>query len=211
MQKYFGAGALVVIMFVAGLVHIHYTTGAGSTVARDPAAIGKTFDFSHLHGNQLQEAVKQRLVTGFSLKKSNEGAEVGLGHFVYQDDRGQRRLACQEFSKVTLTFEGEGSSVAGARPVMDVEGVCEFSPDMARINPLMIPIAKIVGEKPADGEFQFQDGSPITVRFTNVSDEWPRTWILKSIKLDGDKNAQAVVVEGPEVVRYLGHPLVLNF
>ena len=210
MQKYFGAAALVVAMFVAGLAHIHFTS-VGSPIARDPAAIGKTFDFSHLHGNQLQEALKQRLVTGFSLKKSNEGAELGLGHFVYQDDRGQRRLACQEFSKVIMTFEGEGSSVSGERPVMDIEGVCEYSPDMARINPLLIPIAKIVGEKPADGEFQFQENSLVTVRFTNVADEWPRTWILKSIKLDGNKGAQAMVVEGPEVVRYLGHPLVLNF
>lgn len=210
MQKYFGMGALFVVMFVAGLFHIHMSTKSYQ-ISRDPAAIGKVFDFSHLQGAQLQEAVKQRLVTGFSLKKTDEGASVGFGHFVYLDDKGQRKLACQEYGKITLTFEGDGGSVGGERPVMDVEGVCDFSPDMSRINPLFIPIARIMGEKPADGEFQFQEGTPVAIRFTNIPDAWPKTWILKSIKLQSDKTAQVVVVEGPEVVQYLGHPLVLTF
>ncbi|MNJ91221.1 hypothetical protein D3C87_88680 [compost metagenome] len=210
MQKFVAVCGLFVVMFVAGFCYFNFYS-TPYRINRDPAAIGKVFDFSHLKGEKLQEAVKQRLLAGFTLKKGPEGAGIGLGHFVFLDQAGERKLACQEFSKITLTFEGDGASVAGDRPVMDVEGACEYSADMSRINPLWIPVAQILGEKAGDGDFQFNEGNPVAIRFMNIPDEWPRTWILKSVKLMNENNSQAVIVEGSDVVEYLGHPLVLSF
>lgn len=210
MKKFLGIGAFAVAMFLAGFSYFGFYSKT-NMISRDPAAIGKIYDFSHLSGEKLQSAVKQRLLAGYVLKKTENGASVGLGHFVFLDPSGQRKLACQEFGKVTLTFEGDGASVSGDRPVMEVEGTCEFSADMARINPLWIPVSKILNEKPSDGEFQFNEGSPVAVRFSNIPDEWPRLWLLKSVKLTNVNTSQALIVEGKEVVEYMGHPVVLNF
>lgn len=210
MHKLASVFGIFFLCFAVGYSFLRSTTDAYQ-INRDPAAIRTNFDFSHLSGAKLQDAVKQRLVAGFELKKSAEGTGIGLGHFVFLDEKGEKKLACQEFGKVTLTFEAEGISVAGDKPSMELEGRCEFSADMTKINPLYIPIAKILGEKPGDGEFQFNEGRAITVRFTNLPEAWPRTWLLKSVKLTSDKNSEALVVESNEVARYLGHPLVLTF
>lgn len=210
MQKFVGIFGLFFACFGVGYTLMHYTTDAYQ-VNRDPAAVRNNFDISNLTGEKLHEAAKQRLLAGFEMKKSSEGASFGLGHFVFVDGHGEKKLACQEFSKVSLVFEAEGISVAGDRPSMEVEGRCEFSKDMAKINPLLIPIAKIMGEKPGDGEFQFNENNEVIVRFTNVPEEWPHTWLLKSVKLKSDKGSESLVVESNEVVRFLGHPLVLNF
>ncbi len=210
MRKFYGVFSLFVLCFVAGYSVI-YCTSDQTPVNRDPAAVRNNFDFSHLNGEKLHEAVKQRLLTGLELRKTPAGAGIGLGHFVFVDDRGQKKLACQEFGKVSLSFEAEGVSVAGEKPVMEIEGRCEYSSDMTKISPLFVPIAKILGERPGDGEFQFNEGAPVTIRFSNLPEEWPRTWLLKSVKLLNEKASEALVVESDEVARHLGHPMVLSW
>jgi len=210
MQRFVGIFGLFFVCLGVGYALMHYTTDPYQ-VNRDPAAVRNSFDFSHLSGEKLHEAAKQRLLSGFEMKKGPEGASFALGHFVFVNAQGEKKFACQEFSKVSLIFEAEGVSVAGDRPSMEVEGHCEFSKDMAKINPLLLPIAKIMGEKPGDGEFQFNENNAVIVRFTNVPEEWPHTWLLKSVKLKGENNSQALTVESDEVARILGHPLVLNF
>lgn len=205
---------LLSVCFVFGYYLVYFNSGE-SLYHRDPAAIKNNFDFSRLRGQQLFEAAKHRLLAGWELGKSLPGkpaeARIGLGHFIFTNEKGEKRLACQEYEKVSFSFEADGVSVAGEKPVMEVEGRCEFSTDMTKINPLSVPIARILNETPGDGEFEFNDGSKVTVRFTNLPDEWPRTWYLKSVKLINDKNLDALVVEGEEVTKYLGHPTVLAF
>lgn len=210
MRKFYGVFSLFILCFVVGYSVIYCTTDQAQ-VNRDPAAVRNNFDFSHLNGEKLHEAVKQRLLTGLELRKTPAGTGIGLGHFVFVDDRGQKKLACQEFGKVFLSFEAEGVSVAGEKPVMEIEGRCEYSPDMAKISPLFVPVAKILGERPGDGEFQFNEGAPVTVRFSNLPEEWPRTWLLKSVKLFNEKASEALVIESDEVARHLGHPMVLSW
>ncbi|UOF00564.1 hypothetical protein [Bdellovibrio reynosensis] len=210
MRKFYGVFVLFALTFTAGYSVISYTTDA-VPVNRDPAAVKTGFDFSHLSGSKLQEAVKQRLLTGLELKKGAGGAAIGLGHFVFINNSGEKKLACQEFGKISLTFEAEGVSVGGDKPEMELEGRCEYSQDMAKISPLFLPITKILGERPGDGEFQFNEGSALTVRFTNLPEDWPRIWLLKSVKLINQKDSEALTVESDEVAKYLGHPMVLNF
>jgi hypothetical protein len=74
-----------------------------------------------------------------------------------------------------------------------------------------LPVAKILGEKPGDGDFQFNQGTPVTVRFTNLPEEWPKTWVLKSVKLVDQKTYSSLVIESQDVLQSLGHPVVLTW
>lgn len=210
MRRFYGAFLLLALTFAAGY-SVMYRNTDQVPVNRDPAAVKTGFDFSHLKGPQLQEAVKKRLLTGLELRKAPNGTAIGLGHFLFINDSGEKKLACQEFGKVSLSFEAEGVSVGGDKPEMEIEGRCEYSQDMAKISPLFLPVAKILGERPGDGEFQFNEGSALTVRFTNLPEEWPRTWLLKSVKLINEKQSEALVIESDEVAGVLGHPMVLTW
>lgn len=210
MSRFVTVLGLFFVCFVGGYALLKYQTDDYS-INRDPAAVRGNFDFSHLQGEKLSIAIKQRLLMGLEFRKSASGTSIGLGHFVFMDQRGEKKLACQEFGTVAFSFEAEGVSVAGEKPEMVLEGRCEFSSDMARINPLFLPIAKIVGERPGDGEFQFNEGSAVTVRFANLPSEWPRLWLLKSVKLTNGNDLKALTIESEEVARYLGHPMVFSW
>ncbi|MFV8247728.1 hypothetical protein [Bdellovibrio bacteriovorus] len=210
MRKFYGVVGLFTVCFVAGFAFLKSNTDEYQ-INRDPAAVRNNFDFSHLRGEQLQEAVRQRLLAGLEIRKNTQGAGIGLGHFVFIDESGSKKLACQEFQKVFLSFEAEGVSIGGDKPQMEVEGRCDVSSDMSRINALYVPIQKILGEHPGDGEFQFNEGPKVTVRFTNLPEEWPRTWLLKSVKLVNESASEALVVESDEVAKTLGHPVVFSW
>ncbi len=196
--------------FVAGYLVIQ-THSTDTSINRDPAAIGKVYDFSNLRGESLNTAVKQRLLAGFEIQKNQDEQGLSLGHFVYIDASGEKKFACQEFSKVVLTFVADGVAVAGHSTQMEVEGNCEFTNDVTKINPLWIPVTKILNEKVADGEFQFNGQSNVTLRFTNMPDEWPRTWLLQSVELKSRNAKESMIVESSDINQLLGRPMVLKF
>lgn len=187
------------------------TNTESPNVGRDPASIPGNLDFSGLSGEPLRQAISKRLLEGFDLKKDSQGARIALGHFIMTSELGEKKMGCDEFSRVILTFSAEGSSVSGEQPQMEIESKCEYSSDFTKINPIRIPIAKIIGEKPADGEFQFSQDKSLVVRFTNIPDSWPHLWLLKSVKLTSEKNYRDIVLDAPEVIRKVGHPLVVTF
>lgn len=208
MRKFYGVLGLFAVCFIGGYFAMFYTTDVYLR-ARDPAAVRNNFDFSHLHGESLQDAVKQRLIAGFQVQKVDEGTGISLGHFAFSNGEG-KKLGCQEYETVTMRFEAEGVVVSGESTVMEIEGRCEFSSDLAKINPLVVPFQKIMGEHPGDGEFKFNTSRPVVVRFTNLSDAWPTKWILKSVKLSGPQNTQGLTVDSEEISKYIGHPVVIS-
>lgn len=177
-------------------------------VTRDPAAIRQSYDFSHLRGDALSSAMKERMIAGLEVYKETDRMGLAVGHFTFTNGAGEKTLACREFDKMILSFEAEGVVVNGERPSMEIEGGCRFSDDLAKIHPLYLPVARILGEKPADGEFQFRDGSPVAVRFANLSDEWPRKWVLTGVSLSGGKDKLSI--ERNELRRILGHPFLID-
>ncbi|MFN7727636.1 MAG: hypothetical protein ACK5P7_00600 [Bdellovibrio sp.] len=178
--------------------------------SRDPAAIRKSYDFSELDGFALSQATKQRLIAGAKILKENASVGVELGHFVVRGEAGDKAFACNKYTQVVLQFEGDGMAVAGQKPVMEVEGACEISADINRISPLWIPVAKILGEPVAEGEFDFREGRPIKVKFRNVSDQWPVAWVLKGVKLQAD-GGDALTIEGTELRHYIPKPMIVEF
>ena len=180
--------------------------------SRDPAAIKKVYDFSHLEGSALNYAAKQRLLDVVKVIHDQKDVGVELGHFVIRGEGGQKAFACQRYSKVVLNFEGDGVAVAGELPQMEVEGTCEISSDINSIAAVWIPVSKILGEPVADGEFAFNEGHQAKLKFANVSDQWPKTWMLRSVKLvDPTGQNGEVVIPPAELNGIMKKPFVLNF
>lgn len=180
--------------------------------SRDPAAIKKVYDFSHLEGSALNFAAKQRLLDGAKVIHDKQDIGVELGHFVIRGPEGQKVFACQRYSQVILSFEGDGVAVAGELPQMEVEGDCEISADINSIAAVWIPVSRIIGEPVADGEFDFREGHPAKLKFANVSDQWPKTWMLKSLRLVDPTGENAeVAVPNDELKQILQKPFLVQF
>lgn len=211
MKKYSQILVLFSLCFVGAFFYSQKNVDINS-IERDPAAINAKFDFSNLQGESLYDAVKKRLVSNLRVSKLPGGTGITLGHFLFVDSTGQKRLACQQFEKVILTFAGDGTSVGGDRPTMEITGDCSATSDLSQINPVILPVGKILEGKPGDGEFQFNDDNgDVHVKFTNLSDSWPRTWLLQSVHLMSDRNQSPFFVSSEEVNLLLGHPLVMTW
>jgi len=190
---------------------IMFYTSKWEPVERDPAAVRQVYDFSSLTGSDLTNAMKKRILSGATVVRDHESLGVELGHFAMAKITGEKTLACQEFEKITLRFEAEGVATSGERPKMEVEGACEYSPDMTKINPIFIPINRILAEKPADGEIQYREGRPVTLRFQGLTEAWPTRWILTAVRLSNAGEQKEFVIEADEVNQILGRPMMVNF
>jgi hypothetical protein len=175
--------------------------------SRDPAAIRQVYDITHLHGSSLDKAMKERMLLGLETFKDDQGFGIGLGHFAFSLDSGEKVLGCRAYEKVILHFEAEGVAVNGEKPTMTVTGKCNYSSDLTKIDPLWIPIAKIFGERPSDGDFSDYD-RPVHITFNNMADEWPRKWVLTSMTVQGEKGQ--VDISKYEVGQILGKPFMIN-
>jgi hypothetical protein len=183
-----------------------------SRPTRDPAAIKKVYDFSNLEGSALNYAAKQRLLDGVKVIRDQKDIGVELGHFVIRGGEGEKVFACQRYSKVVLSFEGEGTAVGGELPKMEVEGACEISRDINSISAVWIPVSKILGEPVGDGEFDYREGHSAKLKFANVSDQWPKLWQLKSVKLvDPSGRHEEVSIPSGELRQILKKPFLLTF
>lgn len=208
MSRFFIRTSYIVFSFFLGLGIVYYSNSRFK-FQRDPAAIRSVFDFSHLRGNALEVAVKERIISGLDVRKSAEGFGLVLGHFAYQTENGEKVLGCQGFSKVVLAFEAEGYAVSGEKTSLEVDGPCTYSSDLSQINPLMIPMARVLQEKPGDGDFNFQEGTPISLKFLNVPEAWPRKWVLVGVKMVSAQ--KEILIDRNEVAQILGHPLILSY
>lgn len=174
---------------------------------RDPAAIRQVYDITHLRGPALDVAVKERLLSGLETFEDDRGFGVGLGHFAFATASGEKVLGCRAYQKISMTFEAEGMAVSGEKPKMVVEGGCEYSNDLAKINPLWIPVSRIFGEVPNDGEFSNYE-RPVQMKFSHVADHWPRKWVLVALQIQGKKGQ--VDVNRYEIAQILGQPFLIN-
>lgn len=201
---------LFAFSFLVGYgVMVH--TSEWSPIHRDPAAVRQVYDFSSLTGAELVKAMKKRLLSGAVVVHENTRLGIELGHFAMAKATGEKILACQEFERVILHFEADGVAVSGKRPVMEVEGQCEFSADMTKIIPVFIPVNRILAEKVGDGEMQYRDERPVTLRFYGMPEEWPTRWLLTSVRLSHPGEQKELLVDSSEVSQILGHPMMIHF
>ena len=150
---------------------------------RQPAAVRKVIDFSHLEGSALQLASKKRLLADAKIISTDDGVGIELGHFITRGSDGGKQFACYVYNRVQLVFYAEGLAVAGDKPTMTVESNCLIGNDINRISAIIIPVNKVLKEKPGDLELKYLDGNPISIQFEHVVDQWPQEWSLGSVKL----------------------------
>jgi hypothetical protein len=216
--KSFATFAVGFAFFVVGVLITVSSQKFTETIAsqpsssRDPAAIKRVYDFSGLEGSALNYATKQRLLDGFKVIHEEKDIGLELGHFVMKGKDGTKEFACQKYSKVVMTFAGEGSAQSGEMPTMEIEGTCEISPDINSIAAIWIPVARILGEPVADGEFDFREGRTSKLKFANVADQWPRIWQLRNLKLvDPTGENTEIFIEGKELRETIHRPLIIEF
>lgn len=180
-------------------------------LSRNPAAIRQYYDFSNLRGSALEVALKERVVSQIELVRGDKDLGLKLGHFAFTNPQDEKKMGCSEYTKVTLQFESADMAVSGEKSVMEVEGQCEASKDATMIETVWIPLSKIYGEKPGDGNFQFPEQQNISVHFTNVSDSWPQQWHLVGVRLHSMNKIGDIAVDRNEMQKILGKPFVLVY
>jgi hypothetical protein len=162
------------LCFSLGL-SIFFHVSEDLAIQRDPASInGKVFQISALSHAQIQKQISQniKIMPTLDGKKS-----VRLDGF--------SAALCKSYPTVELKFVADGVAVAGAFPEMIVKAPCEAGQDPAEMASIIIPIERLLAEKPRNAEFHF-DGFTSKFAFTNSSDVWPRTWVLNSVLFKSD-------------------------
>lgn len=190
-----------------GVIYIDLGDGRG------PAAIRRAYDVSALEGKALSRKVNEQLIGEAHILKDGDKTGLELGQFV-TEVKGKKVLACSVFERVELTFQSEGEASSGEVPQMIVEGRCRNSGNkMTWMEPIWIPTADLLTRSPASTTaVDFYDGEPVSLRFENVGDQWPRKWILNKIKLYDDQNtAQTISVERSAIRAANPSSLLLEF
>ncbi|MCB0355889.1 MAG: hypothetical protein KDD40_02720 [Bdellovibrionales bacterium] len=178
--------------------------------SRNPAAIKKVFDFSHLEGRALEMASYKRLVVDALVTDDTDSLGVELGHFVVKGLNDQRQFACDVYNKVELVFESADMSVSGEPSKMKVEADCNVHKDINRIDTVWIPMRKILQEKEGDKELQFTEKGGVHLTFYNIGDRWPRAWTLSNVKLYNDDDfSKMLQIDRSQMREILNKPLTL--
>lgn len=199
-----------IVCFSAGYFFL-FDGGKSSAVQRDPASISKNFDFTSLADDELEEAIKERLIGGLKVSKSNNGhVDLQLGHFYLANNDGAKSRVCDEFSKIKITFEAEGVALSGERPSMEVFGECQSEVNSVVINPLVIPVKEFMAKAPFEGDFQDRQNGNVSLRFFHTPDDWPLFWVLKEVNFE-TKDGEEIEISREEISKILGRPFGLSF
>ena len=183
--------------------------------SRVPAAIRKDLDFSHLDGAELITATQQRLVSAARvvLDPSNKGdLGIELGHFVTRSQDGQRKLACDSYyNRLTLRFEAVGVAEGGEKPSMLIDGPCLTSlSDITSIEPIWIPVRKILNEHPADMDLSYDQN--VKFKFENMGTLWPLHWNLQAVRLyNSDEADHEVNITYEELRKIRQKPFLVDW
>ena len=148
---------------------------------RDPAAIGnkinqiRNFDHDQLkeelaHKIQIQNVDGEKFIR-FSSLSSN---------------------VCKQYPQVQVQFVADGMSVAGEAPTMTIEADCLPAQDPIEMASIEVPVAQILRQKPANATFKF-DGTNGKFIFASSGDEWPHTWILRSVTFKNPNGGSKII------------------
>lgn len=179
------------------------------TPKRDPAAIERAYDFSNFSGDELNAAIRGRLVEAAKVVNLQGEWGVELGSFLLKNKIGEIVSACEFYSTVILRFSGVGMFVSGAPSRMSIEGRCKDTEYLNRISPQMVPFLEIYKLPVHDQVYQKPTNSLLKVTFSNVSDSWPNTWALDSIELN-NSSGDKITVDRDEMKSILGKYLEIQ-
>lgn len=179
---------------------------------RHPAAVHKSYDLSDYQGHDLRMASKKRLLSEALIREDNGRFGIELGHFVTKGSSGQKQYACDAYDIVEMTFTSGDQAVNGQLPTMVVEGRCRVGLDTIRMEPIWIPMDKVLSERAGDIELHYPELSNLAIKFTNVGDNWPHVWNLSQVRLKSrDIIGKSLAINQKEIRDLLPYPLSVNW
>jgi len=166
---------------------------------RDPAALGnKVHQLKNFDPEQLKEELSQKV----RIQNLPDGKK-------YIRFTSLSSNVCRQYPKVQIQFAADGISVAGEAPTMTIEADCLPAQDPVEMASIEIPVERILKQKPANASYKF-DGLTSTFTFTSSGDEWPRTWILRSV-IFKNQNGNSKIVAFEKTVTENKNLTVLEF
>lgn len=193
-----------------GVIYVDLGNGRG------PAAVRRSYDVSDLAGLALSKKIHERLVGDAHLLYRENEVGIELGQFVTDGDRpGAKRLTCSIYDRVQLVFNGDGEATSSHPPEMLVEGPCLNSAERVLwIEPIWIPYGEILGRPTTTGEVNYfdQDSFKLSLRFAYMSEQWPKRWVLDSIRLyNQERKVDDIIIERAAIRQAAPKSLVLNW
>jgi hypothetical protein len=181
---------------------------AGSS--RNPATIRSDLDFSSLVGAELLLATQRRLVSEAKILRQNLDVGIELGAFVTRGEDGERLHVCQHYDRISMIFEAEGIAVSGRKAGMEIDGPCTPSQDISRIEPIWIPVSRLLEQPPTDMDISFDND--VDFRFERMVSEWPPMWRLVGVKLYSSNDlTRGLSLSGEELRQHLTEALILDW
>lgn len=190
-----------ILCFTFGL-SVFFSFQEGIVTQRDPASIGgKIFQISSLSSDQIKNQLIQKIKVFPTVdgKKSIQFSGFSSG-------------LCKTYSEIEMEFQAEGVATAGEVPTMKISSPCEIGQDPSEMASFLVPVSKILNEKPRNAEYKFE-GFSTKISFNHAADEWPRQWVLKTVHF---KNTAGEVKSAnfdrkPATERNSDRPVVLEF
>lgn len=189
-----------------GVIYVDLGDGRG------PAAVRRGYDVSGLDGRALSRKMNDCLVGDAHILRREGSVGLELGQFVARSDQG-KRLACSIYDRVQMVFQGEGEATDTHRPEMLVEGNCDTADNnILWMKPIWIPVDEILKRTTATNDLSFYDAEPVSLKFTYLGEEWPRRWILNSIRLyHSSVPDREIIVDREEIREVSPKSIVLDF
>lgn len=143
-------------------------------------------DISAIQSYEWSQSSPESLLANAFVELTDEGAYVSFGHFLVQNQKGEKSLACHVYNKIKAVFHSGDIAINGSPCVMNVQFPCLISKeDSKNIQAFYLPLQWLYNEVvPKNETFSFTEND-ITyhLAFENMGFNWPKLWYLKSIRL----------------------------
>lgn len=180
--------------------------------ARGPAAVPRTYDFSNLEGSALREASVKQILSGTKTLVAGSLSGLQMGHFTMRNSGGVSVSVCDIYPTIELQFVAGDMAVSGESPEMHVTGDCSMADTPGALEPVMFDYMAVRATQVQEQSVRQPQANNNEVKFKNVSDTWPRMWVLKQIKfISAETNRDPLEISVEEIRQSLGKNVALEW
>ncbi len=197
---------------------------------RSTASVKGDYDLSCLSGEELNKAIVNRIVLGLKGVRKDGYMGINIGHYTYSESKienkeacanykdrkisstfsaNPKKMACETYPKIVLSFVADGEADSGNKRQMDVITPCSVSADLSRTETAWIPWKQLALETPFEGLSEYNVPSKVSVKTQNITDKWPEKWVLDKIQMEGE--AGTISVDASQIREVAGRPIIFEF
>ena len=135
-----------------------------------------------------------------------------LGHFTLRSPAGVSVSVCDLYPKIKLTFVAGDMAVSGDSPEMEITGNCSAADAPGAIEPLLVDAVAVKKSNVTDKALRQPQAQNNSVKFKNVSDTWPRVWILNLIQfVPAQADTAEITIAREQIHQNLGKNVALEW